>query len=144
MMRSTVFVVVVGLATALWSHAGFAEGAYAVWLLNGNPKQGYALGATADRATAADAQSGALAECRRQSALLKGAECKVIDTFRDACLQDAFNGDANTPSSAVGWAVGADRDTANRRSMEACERMRGGAGRPCQLDGQPICDGKAK
>jgi len=54
------------------------------------------------------------------------------------------NGDANTPSTAVGWGFGPDRDAANRRAMEMCETMRRGAGRPCRLDGEPLCDGKAK
>jgi hypothetical protein len=85
-----------------------------------------------------------LAECRRRGAPLKGGECRVIQTFHDECMQDAENGDANIASTGVGWGFGPNRDAANRRAMEMCETMRRGAGRPCRLDGEPLCDGKGK
>ncbi len=143
-MRPTAFAVVVGVTVAVWSHSALAKGALAVRMFNGDPKNGYAMGASASKATAAEAQSAALAECRRQGAKLKRGECKIIETFRDECVQDAFNGDGAIPSTAVGWGLGPDRETANRRAMEMCETMRRGAGRACRLDGEPLCDGSAK
>lgn len=143
-MRSIAFAAVFGLTTVLWSHPGFADGALAILLLNGDPANGFAMGASSDKADAAEARSAALAECRRQGAPLKRGECKIIQTFRDECVQDAENGDPKIPSTAVGWGFGSDRDAANNRAMEMCETMRRGAGRPCRLDGAPLCDGKAK
>jgi hypothetical protein len=144
MMRSIAFAVVFGLTTVLWSHSSFAEGALAVMLLNGDPRHGFAMGASSDKATTDEARSAALAECRRRGASLKAGECRVIQTFHDECMQDAENGDTKAPSTAVGWGFGPDRDAANRRAMEMCETMRRGAGRRCQLDGEPLCDGKAR
>jgi hypothetical protein len=151
MMRSAVFAAAIGLATGLWPHSGFAEGALAIGMVNGNPRNGYAMGASSDKATADEARTAALSSCRDpgptasdKSTQRARSECKIIETFRNQCVQDAVNGNADITSTAVGWAVAPDSDTANSRAMTMCETMRRGAGRPCEPDGKPLCDGDAR
>jgi hypothetical protein len=148
MMRQTVWAFALfGLAMVPSANACFAEGALAIGLPDGNPRNGFVMGAATNRTTAAEARSQALAECRgsdvRDTSKAR-AQCKVVETFHDQCTNDAFNGDANTPSTAVGWAVGPDSETTNQRAMTMCETMRQGRGRPCHPVGDPICDGSAK
>ena len=52
----------------------------AILLLNGEPEHGFAMRASSDKATAAEAQSDALAECRKRGAEFKRGECRIIDT----------------------------------------------------------------
>ena len=135
------------LGLALWASASSAEGALAVGLPNGDPKNGFVVGYSHDEATAEIARSEALKNCRGADIKRTDkarAACKIIETFRDQCANDAINGDRNTPSTAVGWAVGPDSETTNARAVTMCETMRRGNGRACQPDGDPVCDGAAK
>jgi len=147
MVRQTVVAsAIFGLGISIWSHSSFAEGALAVGLPNGDPRNGFTYGATVNRSPE-EARSVALNDCRgtevRDTSKAKAA-CKIIETFRDQCINAAFNGDAQTVSTAVGWGVGPDSETANNRAMTMCEIMRRGNGRPCKLDGEPACDGSAR
>ena len=144
-MRSTISAaVILGLAVALQASAGFADGALAVGMPGGEPKNGFRYKATADL-SADEARSQAMAACRNSKYPKTGQACKVIESFRDQCVSVALNGDANTPSTAVGWAIAPDSKAADNRASNACELMRVKArGRACHLDGDSLCDGSAK
>jgi hypothetical protein len=130
----------------LWSGASYAEGALAVGLPSNSPRNGFAYGVAFNQ-TVDEAPSKALSDCRgvdvRDTSKARAA-CKVIETFRNQCVNISLNGDRNTPSSAVGWGIGPDTATANSRAQTMCETMRAGKGRECHLDGEPVCDGDAK
>ena len=135
------------LVAVVWTGTARAEGAIAVGLPSDDPKNGFVYGIVTDKATVEDARSGAMSECKgvdvRDTSRAKQA-CKIIETFRNQCANAAYNGDRNTVSTAVGWGVGPDTATANSRAMAMCNTVRKGTGRPCQLDGDPVCDGDAK
>jgi hypothetical protein len=124
----------------------FAEGALAVGLPAAGPRKGFVYGVVWDEKTSAEAQSNALKEC--QSTKVNAPEairaCKPIATFRNECANAGFNGDANRPSTAVGWGIGPDPEAANSRAVAMCETMRSGVGYPCHADGEAGCDGSAK
>jgi hypothetical protein len=135
------------LAIISWSSWSFAEGALAIGLSGNDPNNGFVVGVSHDEATAADAQAKALADCRgsdiKNTSKARTA-CKLIEVFRNQCANDAINGDKDTPSTAVGWAVGPDSKTTDSRAVAMCEVMRRNKARPCHPDGEPICDGDAK
>ncbi len=138
---------VLGLGIALCASLSFAEGALATGLPNGDPHNGFVVGVAKNEATAEEARSKALQDC--QGSDIKRTDkarsaCKIVETFHDQCANDAINGDRDTLSTAVGWAVGPDSETTNARAMTMCETMRRGRGKDCHPDGEPICDGKAK
>ena len=93
-----------------------------------------------------DAAKTAMSDCRGvevKNTSKARAACKLIGTFTDKCAVAAFNGDKDTPSTAVGWAIAGDSATAISQALARCEAMRGGKGRFCKDDG-PLCDGNAK
>jgi hypothetical protein len=145
--RTVLALTIFGLATMLRPSAGFAEGAMAIGLPENNPRNGFVVGLSHDEPTAAEARAKAMEDCRGSTierTTRAKADCKLIETFHDQCANDAENGDHHTPSSAVGWAVGPDTDTTNRRAVQMCEIMRRGNGPPCHPDGDPVCDGTAR
>jgi hypothetical protein len=116
-------------------------------LLNGDPYKGFVVGISKNEATPEAARAKALEDCRGSDIKRTDkarAACKIVETFRDQCANDAINGDRDTPSTAAGWAVGPDTATTNARAMTMCEIMRRGRGKDCHPDGEPICDGSAK
>lgn len=131
----------------VWTGAAVAEGALAVGLPNDDPQKGFVYGITVDKPSAEEAQRSAMSECKgvdvRDTSRAKQA-CKIIETFRNQCANAAFNGDRNTVSTAVGWGIGPDSATANNRALVMCNTVRKGTGRPCVVDGDPVCDGDAK
>jgi len=130
-----------------WSGASRAEGALAIGLPNGDPHNGFVVGIAVNKATAAAAREGAMTQCRDDeipNTARARADCKIIEVFRNQCVNAAVNGDkTGNPSTAVGWGVGPDSATADSRAMAVCELMRRGRGRPCRPDGEPVCDGDA-
>lgn len=147
MRRTGSLSLVVGLGIALWAGRGAAEGALAIGLINGDPSKGFVVGVSHDDATTQDAQSKALQDCQGSDIKRTDqarAACRIVETFRDQCANDAINGDRDTPSTAVGWAIGPDSATTNARAMTMCETMRRGKGKACHPDGEAVCDGKAK
>lgn len=147
MTRGAILAAVLGLGMALWSHASFAEGGLAVGLPNDDPGNGFVYGISVNKPSAAEAESSAIQLCRgadiRDTSRARAA-CKLIETFHDQCANAAFNGDPNTPSTAVGWGIGPDSATANSRAMAQCNTVRKGSGKACHPDGNPACDGTAK
>jgi hypothetical protein len=144
LVYAAAFAAIVGVGTALWASAGFAEGALAIGLPGGDPRNGFAAGYASNMKTTEEAQSYALDSCRKATNPRTRDACKVVGTFHDECANVAVNGDRNTPSTAVGWAFGPDSRSADSRALAICEAMRSGKGRVCQDDGAADCDGSAK
>jgi hypothetical protein len=131
---------------ALWSNASLADGALAIGLPDGDPRNGFVAGLDVNMSPD-EARAAALKDCRGVE--LKRAEraraaCRIVETFRNQCANTAFNGDETTASTGVGWGVCPDSAAANSRALVMCETMRAGQWIPCHPDGVPFCDGDAK
>ena len=137
----------IALGVILWCPEAFADGALAVGLPDGKPENGFVWGGSTGR-TPAEARSEALGTCRgmdiRNTSKARRA-CRIVETFRNECLSVAMNGDRETPASAVGWAIGPNKEIANKRALAMCETNRRNAGRACHLDlEEAVCDGTAE
>lgn len=141
LQRLSIYALLAGFV-AIWSDSGLAQGALAVGLPGGDPGNGFVYGLTVNDP---QAQSTALSDCRGvdiKNTSRAHAACRIVATFSDQCVVVSFNGDHNTPSTAVGWAVAPNSAAAMRQSLARCEAMRGGHGRVC-VDREPLCDGNA-
>ena len=149
-MRRTISVatilasMVLGLAAVPWPGASsYAEGALAVGMPGNDPSNGFRYASNSDKSRE-DAKDDAMARCRASKFPNTGKACRIIEIFHNECVAVAFNGNLNTPSTAVGWGIAPDSQTANDRAQTMCETMRHGRGRECKLDGDATCDGDAR
>lgn len=128
-----------------YATSGWAEGALAVGMPDGDPNKGFRWSA---RTNTPDAASEALKSCRESRYPTVGAACKVVGTFRDQCVAIAVSGDPDpAPVSAAGWAIATDSATAIKRALAQCDAMRKKGGMACVIDNKDhtaVCDGKAK
>ena len=145
-MRAAFYGVVVAMALRGLTVPVHAEGALAVGLPNGDPANGFVYSIETNKPRG-EARSAAMRSCKgvdvRDTSRAR-ADCKIIETFNNECASIAHNGDRNTPSTAVGWGIGPDPETADNRAMTQCKTMRRGRGRACKLDGESVCDGNAR
>lgn len=103
-------------------------------------------------ADADTAASQVMGNCRGTDNSKIAAACRLIGTFRDQCVGVAVNGDAirydpsvhAVPLIAAGWAIEKDTATTASVAIAACEEMRSGRQKACQILYQVICDGTAK
>jgi hypothetical protein len=133
-------------ATGESSTSAYAEGALAVGMPNGDPKNGFKWSIMINTPGAG---SEAMKSCHAARSERTAAACQLIRTFQDQCVAVAVNGDPDpAPASAAGWAIAPDSVAAIDRALAQCEAMRKRRGRPCVLDGGRDralkCDGKAK
>jgi hypothetical protein len=149
-MRRTISVatilasMILGLAAVAWpSTSSFADGALAVGMPGNDPSNGFRYATNSDKSIE-DARADAIAQCRKSKYPNTGKACKLIEIYHNECAAVAFNGDADTPSTAVGWSIAADSRSAKSEALEKCEQMRKGKGRECHVDGDATCDGSAK
>src|SRR5260370_27019139 len=129
------------LALALLPGPGVAEGALAIGLPSDVAKDGIALGWNTNSPTAAEARQRALAGCRdvKNSTEAARSLCKIVGTFHDQCVAGAEDPDAGTPG--VGWAVAADKKTAEQQALAMCQTKSPPA-RPARCQGMTsLCDG---
>jgi uncharacterized protein DUF4189 len=120
-----------------------ADGAIAVGLPKDVARQGVALGTSWNYDSPEGARARALQECLSfQDAPADTRKlCKVVQTFKGACVAVALDPQAGTPG--VGWAVAPTRYDADTSAMQKCKDT-AGAGRQqfCKItssrcDGQP-------
>ena len=132
------------LAVALLPHPAFAEGALAIGLPNDVTKDGVAMGWNTNSPTAAEARQKALAACRDVKTSTDAARslCKILGTFHDQCVAGAEDPDAGTPG--VGWAVAADKKTAEQQALAMCQAKSPPARRAACKVMTSGCDGSAK
>ena len=132
------------LALALLPGPAVAEGALAIGLPSDVSKDGIALGWNTNSPTAAEARQRALAGCRdvKNSTEAARSLCKIVGTFHDQCVAGAEDPDAGTPG--VGWAVSADKKTAEQQALAMCRAKSPPARRAACKVMTSGCDGSAK
>jgi hypothetical protein len=125
---------VAGIASAAW-----AEGAIAVGASGNFAKDGFAFGGSINKATMSEARDQALSTCRKYEGAPKmAAICKVIATFSRECYALSFDPKPGTPG--VGWAIAADKETAEDRAQRNCEATAGAGRRDFCKVNQSYCD----
>ena len=128
----------VGLSLAA-PHAALAEGAIAIGASGDIAKEGFAFGAAINKSSADDAGQQALATCKKYEGAPKmAAICKVVFHFAHECYALSFDPKAGTPG--VGWAIAADKETAEERALKNCQVTAGPDRRDfCKIN-QSFCD----
>jgi hypothetical protein len=116
-----------------------AEGAIAIGASGDFAKDGFAFGASINKTSADDAGEQALATCRKYEGAPKmAAICKVVFHFSHECYALSFDPKAGTPG--VGWAIAADKETAEERALKNCQVTAGQDRRDfCKIN-QSYCD----
>jgi hypothetical protein len=119
--------------------AALAEGAIAIGASGDFAKDGFAFGAAIDKSSADDAGQQALATCKKYEGAPKmAAICKVVFHFSHECYALGFDPKAGTPG--VGWAIAADKQTAEERALKNCQVTAGPDRRDfCKIN-QSFCD----
>lgn len=142
-MKKIILALAAACMTAAFSHLGFAEGALAVGIPQGDPNKGFRWSIQINNP---DSASSAMKDCRAARNPATGKACMLIGTFSDQCVAVAANADGSDPVTGAGWAIAPDSATATKRAIDQCNASRNGTGRPCQLDGEKsmLCDGSAK
>ncbi len=132
------------LAVALMPGPAVAEGALAIGLPNDVTKNGVAMGWNTNSPTAAEARQKALAACRdvKNSTDAARSLCTIVGTFHNQCVVGAEDPDAGTPG--VGWAVAADKKTAEQQALAMCQAKSPPARRAACKVMTSGCDGSAK
>jgi hypothetical protein len=126
--------------------AGHAAGALAVALPPDVAKGGFSYGYSNGNDDADTAEAKALNACRTTKDAKNDANlrnlCKVIMDYSDKCIAVTMDPAAGTPG--VGWAVAADKRTAEHNALMKCEATAGpGRAAACVVD-HSGCDGSAE
>jgi hypothetical protein len=127
-----------------------AEGALAIALPSDVAKGGFAYGRSANWKSEDEARADALKLCRESATAPQlRALCAVISSVRDQCVAVAMDPKAGTPG--VGWAISANRQTAESQALAKCRETAGASRRDfCEVDkgvGKvtgTLCDGSAR
>lgn len=104
-----------------------AEGALAVGVAEGGPKNGYAYTLNVRNKTADSAEKEAMEGCRKQAQIygVPPDRCRLVASFRGRCVSVAFD----TVERAAGWDLG---DTAEQASANAVKKCAEGGARQCK------------
>jgi len=108
------------------------------------PTAALTLGWNTNSPTAAEARQKALAGCRdvKNSTDAARSLCTIVGTFHNQCVAGAEDPDAGTPG--VGWAVAADKKTAEQQALAMCQAKSPPARRAACKVMTSGCDGSAK
>ncbi len=103
------------------------EGALAVGVPAGGPKDGYAYGLNVRNVSAAQAEERALDECKRQAERygVDRTLCRVVASFSKRCVSVAFDVQARS----AGWAVA---DTSQATAADAVKKCAESGARSCK------------
>ena len=116
-----------------------AEGAIAIGASGNFAQDGFAFGAAINKSSADDAAQQALATCKKYEGAPKmAAICKVVFHFSHECYALSFDPKAGTPG--VGWAIAADKQTAEERALKNCQVTAGADRRDSCKINQSFCD----
>ena len=110
-------------AGAMAAH-GF--GALAVGQTGSVAADGIAMGTSWNYASAEEANNAALANCHKwkDKGAPKAAElCRVIATYHNECYAVSLDPKPGTPGA--GWAIAADKETAEQRALAHCKLTAG-------------------
>ena len=145
MIRTKALVLAFFGTALVWASASMAEGALAVGMPKGDPRNGFRWSL---RVNDQNAAREAMKVCRQSKYPASAEACMLINTFSDQCGAVTANGDPDKPVTAAGWAIAPDSEQATRRAIAMCEAMRRekGGNSECHLDGERavLCDGSAK
>jgi hypothetical protein len=127
-------------------HAGHAAGALAVALPPDVAKGGFSYGYSNGHDDADTADAKALSACRTTKDASNDANlrnlCKVILDYANKCIAVSMDPAAGTPG--VGWAIAADKRTAEHQALAKCEATAGpGRAAACVVD-HSGCDGSGQ
>ena len=131
-------------AAVLLAGAGPAasEGAFAVGSTGDVVGKGMAFGWSYNYASKGEAIEAAMRTCRESGASDASAQCMVIATYRNECLAVAIDPQQGTPGA--GWAIHADRATAEQRALDSCRATAGPDRRgACRLE-EIECDSRGQ
>lgn len=103
------------------------EGALAVGVPEGGPKNGYAYTLHVRNQSADEAEKRAIEGCRKQAQNYGVPEnlCRIVASFRGKCVSVAFD----TQDRSAGWAVA---ETAPQASAEAVKQCAQSGARNCK------------
>jgi hypothetical protein len=114
------------MALAGGTTAARAFGALAVGETASVAKDGIAMGTSWNWGSADEANDHALENCRKwkDKGAPKAADlCRVIATFHNECYAVSLDPKPGTPGA--GWAIAADKETAEERALEHCKLTAG-------------------
>jgi hypothetical protein len=119
--------------------SALAEGAIAIGASGNFAQDGFAFGAAINKSSADEAAQAALATCKKYEGAPKmAAICKVVFHFSHECYALSFDPKAGTPG--VGWAIAADKQTAEERALKNCQVTAGQDRRDACKVNQSFCD----
>jgi hypothetical protein len=127
------------LFAAAWPHDAAAEGAMALGVTGNITKDGYAIGINVNSSSEAEARDAALKYCRTHGGDVAHAKCEIFATFHNQCAAEAEDPKPGTPGA--GWAIAADKATAEKMAMTNCLATAGDRGSFCKVV-TSVCDGK--
>lgn len=109
---------IVGVLFPLFAAPAFGEGAIAIAVGEGGPKNGYAYTMNVRNSTADGAQNEALKGCRQQATVygVSPDRCRVVASFRRQCAAVAFD----AQERAAGWDLGETREDAIANAVKKC------------------------
>ena len=154
-MKSSLIVGLSGFAVILLtSHQAGAAGALAEGIAPGGVAKGYEIAYRVNQASAEQARSDALAQCKKgQERLASGrppdaanararARCAIVINFENKCLAVALDPKDATPGA--GWATASTQKDADDEALARCRSVAGADRRDfCKVTNQ-ACDGTAK
>ncbi|HLH90542.1 MAG TPA: DUF4189 domain-containing protein [Xanthobacteraceae bacterium] len=117
---------VCAMALAGGTTAANAFGALAVGQTNSVAKDGIAMGTSWNWGSADEANDHALQNCRKwkDKGAPKAADlCRVIATYHNECYAVSLDPKPGTPGA--GWAIAADKETAEERAIAHCKLTAG-------------------
>lgn len=109
------------------SIAAHAFGALAVGETVSIAKDGVAMGTAWNGSSADEASDLALTNCHKwkdKGAPLAADRCRIIATFHNECYAISLDPKPGTPGA--GWAIAADKNTAQERALAHCRLTAGG------------------
>ena len=139
MARLGGFVALTAIALTTSGHAS-ADGALAVGITANLARDGIAVGAAINQASADAAQDAALRRCHNfKRAAKAAAQCQPVGTFKDECYAVSLDPTPGMPGA--GWAIAATRAQAEEQALDKCKATAGSARREaCRIE-ESKCDG---
>jgi hypothetical protein len=138
-VRRTLACAILCVAAHAGTPAALAEGAIAIGASGNFAKDGFAFGASTNKANTAEANQQALETCRKYTGAPKmAAICRVVMSFAQECYALALDPKAGTPG--VGWAISDDKVKAEERALKNCEVTAGPGRRDFCKVNQSACD----
>ena len=123
-----------------WPYCACAEGALAIGISGDIAKDGYSLGMSVNKDTEEKAREAALDWCRNHGSPATRSNCRIISAFRRQCVAEANDPQAGTPGA--GWAVGPDKEAAERMAMANCLATAGRDRQKFCVVATSLCDTK--